>query len=223
MILHINCFCTTGIQPNPINVVSIHLATVQESIVVKGKFQGKWDSRKGPCPNIDFIFIIINTKLEQRWTAYKQTLQNQTIEEHYHGTRLACDITSVQALCNDQDCGICGIASTGLDRRCVYKNVTFQRFGHGFYLTPNSSKCHDFTQGYNNYRAMLLCDVCPGNKYFLQRNNETLRGPPQGFDCVYGSVGANLNYEEIALYNPDAILPRYIIVYQKDGVKKIVR
>ena len=191
--------------------------------MVKGKFQGKWDSRKGPCPNIDFIFVITNTKLTQRWTTYMQTLQDQTTEEHYHGTKLTCDITSVHALCNDQNCGICGIANTGLDRRCVRKNIKFQRFGHGFYLAPNSSKCHDYTRGFNSYRAMLLCDVCPGNKYLLKKNDETLMGPPQGFDCVYGSTGVNLNYEEIVLYNPDAIQPRYIIVYQKDGIGQIAQ
>ena len=68
---------------------------------------------------------------------------------------------------------------------------------------------------------MLLCDVCPGNKYTLQRDNQQLTSPPQGYDSVHGQTGGSLNYEEIVLYQPDAILPKYIIVYQKDGIRKI--
>ena len=53
--------------------------------------------------------------------------------------------------CHDQDCGICGISAIGFDRRCVRKNINFQQFGYGFYLAPNSLKCHDYTQGYGKY------------------------------------------------------------------------
>ena len=75
-------------------------------------------------------------------------LRDRTVEEYYHGTNLTCDITTTQALCHDQDCGICGISAVGFDHHCVRKNINFQRFGCGFYLAPNSSKCHDYTQGY---------------------------------------------------------------------------
>ena len=64
---------------------------------------------------------------------------------------------------------------------------------------------------------MLLCDVCPGRKYQLTTNSQQLTGPPRGFDSVYGQVGGKLNYPEIVVYNPDAVMPSYIIVYRKDG------
>lgn len=86
-----------------------------------------------------------------------------------------------------------------------------------FILAPNSSKCHVYMRGVNGYRAMFLWDVCPGIKYPLNRTDQRLRGPPLGYDSVYGLVGGDLNYEEIVLYNPDAVTPRYIIVYKKDG------
>ena len=150
-----------------------------------------------------------------------QQLRDQTVEEHYHGTKLTCDLSKVP--CNDEECGICGISSSGLDRRCIQKNINFQRFGHGFYLAPNSSKCHDYTQGCHGYRAMLLCHVSPGVKYPLKTDKEKLAGPPPGFDSIDGQVGRSLNYAEIVVYNPDAVVPRYIIVYQKDGVNKIAQ
>ena len=68
---------------------------------------------------------------------------------------------------------------------------------------------------------MLLVDVCPGNKYNLKKGDQTLKGPPQGFDSVYGQTGVHLNYEELVVYNPDAALPKCIIVYQRDGERKI--
>lgn len=186
---------------------------------VSQNFEQQWT--KGACPKLEYVYAVTNTKLSQRWSAYQQSLKVKTVEKHYHGTKLACCITVTQTLCNDRDCGICGIATIGLDRRYVWKNINFQRFGHGFYLAPNPSKCHDYTQGYGGYRAMLLCDICPGNKYKQTTNDISLGGPPDGYDSVYGVSGVELNHDEIVVYNPDAVMPRYIIVYQRDGIKKI--
>ena len=206
-----------GIQPASQNI--IRQANSGEFTTVSQKFTAAWT--KGQCPSVNFVYVVSNSTLQSRWSKYWQTLRDQTVEEYYHGTKLTCNLA--QLPCNSQDCGICGISSSGLDRRCIRKNINFQRFGHGFYLAPNSSKCHDYTQGANGYRAMLLCDVCPGKKYPLKTDNVELKGPPHGYDCVYGQVGGSLNYAEIVFYNPDAVLPRYIIVYQKDGVHKIAK
>ena len=139
-----------------------------------------------------------------------------------------CDLPQQNMFCSDTDCGICSICQCGLDKRCIRKNVKFQRFGNGFYFAPNSSKCHDYTQGNPRHqlRAMLLFDVAPGKKYRMQANSQNLTAPPNGYDSVHG-VGAPgsssvLNYDELVVYNPDSSLPRYIIVYQKDGIKKLV-
>ena len=202
-----------------IRLVDRHSA---EFAQVTRKFSNSWT--KGSCPPVScvHVFAITNPTLEQQWTAYGQKLQHsvQTItEEHYHGTTLACNITISRSLCSDGNCGICGISCAGLDPQYIRKNIDFQRFGHGFYLAPNSSKCHDYTQGAYDFRAMLLCEVRPGNKYHLQTNSQKLKGPPQGYDSVYGLVGSKLNYPEIVVYNPHAVMPRYIIVYKKDGVE----
>ena len=54
---------------------------------------------------------------------------------------------------------------------------------------------------------MLLCDVFPGRKYPLINTNQNLTGPPQGYDSIDGQVGGDLNYPEIVLQSPDAVLP----------------
>lgn len=207
--------------------VSIKRADPQEFAEVSWKFQTQWAKEKGPCPSLSFVFSVSNGQLEQRWRAYQQRLSHKAVERLFHGTKLKCNITASEATCNDQDCGICGISRTGLDRRCIQKNIVFQRFGNGFYVAPNSSKCHDYTQGVRafGYRAMFLCDVCPGRKYHKQRDDESLTSPPKGYDSVHGKGGSKstLNYDEIVIYHPDSVLPRYILVYRKDGTNKIAR
>ena len=213
----VTCYNKTMFFIGTIRLVDRRTAEFAE---VSRKFSGKWI--KGSCPPVSYVFTITNSTLERQWTAYGQTLQHhvRTItEEHFHGTTLACNITVSQALCSDGNCGICGISCAGLDPQYIRMNIDFQRYGHGYYLAPNSSKCHDYTQGAHGYRAMLLCEVRPGNKYQLKINNQKLTGPPQGYDSVYGQVGSKLNYPEIVLYNPHAVMPRYIIVYKKDGVE----
>ena len=153
--------------------------------------------------------MITNSTSQGNWNTYKYRLQDQSVEEHYHGTTLTCNIMATNRLCNDGNCGICGISSTGLDPKAIL--YFCQWFGHGFYLAPNSSKCHDYTQGACGYRAMPLCDMCPERKYLLKTNSQQLKGPPPGFKSVYRQVGGKLNYPEIVVYNPDAVMPRYIV------------
>ena len=199
----------------------------EEFTTVKKLFQDKWALKKGSCPDISFVFAVKNSQLLSRWNKYIKTLPSdmQHVEKCYHGTKLMCDITNQCTICNDTDCGICGISNTGLDQRYIRKNITFQRFGHGFYLAPNSSKCHDYTQGIAQYmfRAMLQCDVLPGKKHTLTRGDVKLTGPSGGCHSVYGQEGEHLNYPELVVYNPDCVMPRYIIVYQRDGVHKIAK
>ncbi len=68
---------------------------------------------------------------------------------------------------------------------------------------------------------MLLCEVLPGTKHHLTRGDQKLTAPPPGHDSVYGKSGGDLNYDEIVVYNPDCVMPRYVCVYQKGGTNKI--
>lgn len=185
---------------------------------VSRKFSDSWKKNNGGFI-LGSIFAVTNRTLERQFDDYRQRLTVTQSEPYFHGTTLNCDIRSSQSLCSDPNCGICGISSAGMDNKCIGKNIDFQRFGRAFYLAPNSSKCHDYTEGANGYRAMLLCDVLPGRKCIRDHNNPRLTDAPQGFDSVCGQVGSKLNFPEVAVYKPEAVMPRYIIVYQKDGTK----
>lgn len=217
-------FFSSGIALDSASIVELDAGS-HEFQQVNINFQQKWAPKKGSCPTLSFVFVVRNSKLEKRWRNYRQKLTIQDVEECYHGTVLMCDISNTKTMCSNEDCGICGISKDGFDHSHINKNVRFQRLGVGFYLAPDSSKCHDYTQGFFNHRAMLLCDVCPGKKYVVKQDDMTLEAPPQGYDSVHGRGGSDssFNYDELVTYNPDSILPRYVVVYQKNGIHKIAQ
>ena len=168
------------------------------------------------------MLVIDNGKLKDQFQRYHSSLSVKSIKQYYHGTSLKCAIYQNATVCGDTTCGICSISQKGMLPSFIGKNIArFQRFGQGFYLAPNSSKCHDYTQGYDKYRAMLLFDVAEGNKYVVKNDQTKLTAPPKGYDSVYGQHGGSLNYDEIVLYKSEALLPTHIVVYTKDGIHKI--
>lgn len=203
---------------------TITLPCAEEESRIKSYFEAQWCLQKGDCPHITSVLEVTNSHLNNQWDAYRETLPfgYRGVEMHFHGTKLKCDIAENMSLCNDRECGICNICKTGMSRDCIQKNITFLRFGRGFYFVPKSSKGHDYTQGFNTYRAQLLVDVLPGRKRVLYKNNEDLCCPPPGHQSVYGRSGITLNYDELTIYDPNAVRPRYIIVYTKDGVGRLV-
>ena len=147
----------------------------QEFTVVSGKFQQAWV--KGSCPLVSFIFVINNRQLQQRWSTHQQKLSVQTVEGHYHGTVLLCDITTN----NNEECGICVISRSGFS----WRKINSQQFRHRFYLALNSSNCHDYTWGAHGYQAILLCAVSQRKKNV---GDEKLKE---------WSAGSIFNYDEI--------------------------
>ena len=203
----------------------LKLLSPSEAQQVQAHFQKEWAQKKGPCPPITHVFQVTNSQLEARWNAYKQRLPSncQGAEKYFHGTKLTCDIVKTGTTCTDTNCSICGISMFGMYRKCIRININFQRFGHGFYFAPHSSKCHDYTQGVNKHRAMLLVDILPGKKHTILTTQQELTGPPDGCHSVFGKPGQSLNYPELVVYNPDCVMPRYIVVYQLNGVHKIAK
>ena len=201
----------------------IQKASKQEFDRIKAHFTKQWDPRKGACGQLHEVLVITNLKLKNQFEKYRSSLSVNKVSQHYHGTSLKCTIYQSFTVCSDEACGICGVCQKGMLPNFKATNITFQRFGNGFYLAPNSSKCHDYTRGYDKYRAMILFDVAEGNKYVVKNDQTKLKAAPQGYDSVYGQSGSALNYDEIVLYKSEALLPTHILVYMKDGIHKIAK
>ena len=192
---------------------------------VQKMFTKNWNSKKGPCPTIRTILAIVNPAVEEKFQQYLETLpqKHRETKRTFHGTKLKCLMHKYQILCNNAGCGVCGIARRGFVAERINK-CRWQRLGQAFYFASNSSKSHDYcgeqpSQG--SYWGMLLCEVAPGKQYsFRPRSqSETVpQEPPDGYDSLYGRrksfwSKSDLNYDELALFNEDAISPQYLILY----------
>ena len=192
---------------------TIRSASESEFASIKDKFRRDWT--KGTALNVKAIFVIKNkTSTKMKWYACKVSLVCRSCPGHremyYHGTNIFCKIMGDKRLCSREDCSVCGISLNGFKRSKIRRG--FQRFGPGFYLAPNSSKANDYAQKQGT-RAMLLCDVRPGEKKRMTHTNQHTQFA--GYQSIYGDIGGDLNYPEIVISNPNAILPRYIIVYSE--------
>lgn len=196
-------------------------------------FKKEWVKTSEAYPNppdLSAIYAIQNPWLVEQFQGYSTEVRQRGFasnsDRFFHGTTIKCDLLTTNDCCSSQDCGICGISRRGFDKSKIGSNIPrFKRFGHGIYLAPNSSKCHDYTQGVAEYgvRAQLLCLVACGARYEQLWDNTKLEQPPESYHSVHGKSGGSLNYDEVVVYDVDAILPQYIFVYAHDGVDKIAK
>ncbi|KIO24522.1 hypothetical protein M407DRAFT_76921, partial [Tulasnella calospora MUT 4182] len=141
----------------------------------------------------------------------------------FHGTRRACLLGNnplKPVLCFSGDCALCIILRESLkaERAGSAPERNWLRFGAGIYTTSVSSKADDYCKNPDgsgsSLRALVVCNVVLGNSFYITQTNEKLKGPPTGYDSVFGEVGDDLNYDEQVVYRNDAILPTFLIVYQ---------
>lgn len=192
-------------------------------------FKSTW-VKNPPPPEPEAIYAICNKKLSESFKRYVQKQRKKdsdcTTSYNFHGTVVLCNLLETDCICADVKCGVCGISRVGFDKKLIGTNIPrFMRFGRGFYLAPNSSKCHDYTRGIESVgvRAQLLCSVASGTKFETQQDHVSLSRPPRNCDSVHGVRGGTLNYDEVVVFESDAILPEFVVVYCKDNVHQIAK
>lgn len=198
----------------------------KEHSTVTSQFMSSW-TKKSPPPQSCFkaVFSIDSVRIEKRYSEYKRRLQGNPNEQKlFHGAPLKCNITATQTLCSSSSCAVCGVSRVGFKSSKIATHVQFQRIGKAFYFAPNSSKCHEYTEGTNGCRALLLCDVAQGRMYMATSDMTSLTSPPSGYDSVSASPTrhSGMNFPEVAVYHEEAVMPRYIIVYQHDGERLLL-
>eukprot|EP00731_Ephydatia_muelleri_P002210 Em0001g2210a len=203
-------------------------ASSPEYLRICSNFRMDWT--KGQCPDLDYVIEVFCGQTQKRWKDYKARLASKgsptTVEQYYHGTAIKCDIFVSMSTCNQSGCSICGISREGFNKKHLGKNYPLSKnFGEGFYFALHSSKSHNYTQGSQNHRAVLICDVLPGNKYTVTTTQPHLTAPPVGYDSVHfvPNQHTRLKYPEVVLFEEASILPRYIILYTRDGIERIAK
>ena len=103
----------------------------------------------------------------------------------------------------------------------------WQRFGAGFYFATNAFKSHEYPLDDmdelplgEHQRTMILCKLALGRSLETQKDMPHLRGPPDGYDSVYGKGDPDgaLNYDELVVYKEAAVLPYAIVRYSGEYI-----
>ena len=187
------------------------------------RWRNEWN---GPCPNVFAVLEVVNPAVRERFRDYRDDIEDNwtakgwpRVERFFHGTALRCEtLYQYQTPCQRQCCSVCRIIQYGFRQECISAHK--KRFGNAFYFAPNSSKSHNYCRTDCNYFAMFICWVVPGKKYKLKFNEVNLEQPPRGFHSVYGqqSDTGHLRNDELVLYDPDAISPKYVLLYNFENV-----
>jgi len=121
----------------------------------------------------------------------------------------------VKKLCLDPSCSLCRIIENSFDLSFYVKKSSWGRFGAGIYTSSTSSKSNVYSRNgcVSSWKAMLLNKVVVGRGYKVTTNKTSLTEPPAGYDSVLGEVGGRLNYDELVVYNNDAVRPSYLVMY----------
>lgn len=107
----------------------------------------------------------------------------------------------------------------------------FFRYARGLYFSRVSSKSNDYNMhsqrdnpkslGPGSYRCMFLCKVAEGAVYKTQTEQLEEDAVREILTCGYNSVvgesvanGGAINYEETVVYQNEAAIPSYLIVYR---------
>ncbi|KAF9648834.1 ADP-ribosylation [Thelephora ganbajun] len=135
----------------------------------------------------------------------------------WHGTTRACDIGEggQNVFCTSPKCSLCSIARGSFNVASAGKRA-FQRYGPGIYTSSKSSKSDHYAKNEikSPWKALLLNNVLAGVEYTTVFNERHLKGPPLGYDSVYGKPGLSLNYDELVVYTDHAIRPAYLVMYE---------
>ncbi|KAF9790511.1 ADP-ribosylation [Thelephora terrestris] len=197
---------------------------------VESQFKQSW-RHKTACPEVKAIYKVISTEASLK--QYDQYLDDVETRgnfatdgksrgnEHrrWHGTTRKCKLgdTGNNTFCADAGCPLCCIIKSSFDLKFFKAATGWGRFGQGIYTSSTSSKSNDYSKnmGINSdWKALLLNKVVVGKGKKLTQNDTSLTAPPQGYDSVLAEVGGVLNYDELVVYNNDAVRPSYLIMYK---------
>ncbi len=161
------------------------------------------------------VAMVTSPTVQDRFREYCKDLPEPNVRLLWHGAPAAHSTDGLT--CGDPVCAMCSIVTGGFVRPSLTVNADggpFQRFGAGVYLSSNPGKAYSYFQDrtgthHANTMTLIPCLVAVGRPYRPKHAMRTLMAAPDGYDSVWAIPGecSNLNYNEIVLYNPAAVLP----------------
>ncbi|EOD17497.1 hypothetical protein EMIHUDRAFT_244098 [Emiliania huxleyi CCMP1516] len=190
-------------------------ASPERSSVIE-QFTIAW-RKPGTVPRVERVYAIRPPPaLSERFARHLAAVGNE--RRRFHGTGATCDfaVDLNRAPCNSRGCALCSILGHGIScprygMQLVHAGFLRAHAGSG----PNASN-----RAALRYGPGLYFSSTSGKSNDYATHSERLRGsrrwrtmPPDGYDSIVGEVGANLNYDELVVYNEAAALPRFLLVY----------
>lgn len=198
--------------------------------IVEIIFKSSWLKKDNPICKIERILKVHNTqrtiqRFEDCRDMVKLKANNNTKKNprcaadgnellRFHCTTLTCSLGARGSsnLCGSvPGCGVCTIIRHGFQGN------------KGVRTTASSGRAHDSLDCTDGRRAMLVCRVIAGrvkrsaNDAPAEEEILSLEGPSGGsaaYDSVAGSAGIYSNLEDLAVINPKAILPCFVVIYK---------
>ncbi|MBA0865740.1 hypothetical protein Goshw_015016 [Gossypium schwendimanii] len=191
--------------------------------IVEIIFKSSWLKKQTPICQIDRILKVQNTpKTISKFEEYRDSIKSKATKKHprciadgnellrFHCTTFACSLglSGSTNLCNTiPKCNVCSIIKNGF-------KVAQETNGKGILTTATSGKAHDKAAGVEDgdyeKRAMLVCRVIAGRvkKNIMEGDNM------EEYDSVAGAVGVYSDLDELFVFNPNAILPCFVVIYR---------
>lgn len=195
---------------------------------VADQFKVSW-KHSTSAPTVRRVYkVVAQTSAISQYNSYKAAVEARgkhaaagrppgNENRRWHGTMRECNLgdKGQEQFCTSTSCSLCCILKTSYNLGLFGKKTGWGRFGRGIYTSATSSKSNDYvTNGSSSQlQAMLLNKVVVGKGCKMTHDNTTLTAPPAGYDSVLAEVGGNLNYDELVVYNNDAIRPSYLVLY----------
>eukprot|EP00253_Pinus_taeda_P027339 PITA_27339 len=204
--------------------------------VVEIIFQSSWLKKESPICKIERILKIHSSqrtisKFEEYRDMVKAKEGKKVLKKDprcmadgnelrgFFCTRLACSLgTNAEnsSLCNLPSCNTCSVIRNGFCPTRPNSEIAEKGKGFWVYTTASSAKAHDSIQFLEEEletgkgkrkRAMLVCRMIAGR---VQKSHDDADFIAGGFDSIAG----HCNLEELFLYQPSAVLPCFVVIYQ---------
>ncbi|KAF9037691.1 hypothetical protein BJ165DRAFT_1558638 [Panaeolus papilionaceus] len=197
---------------------------------VAEQFKASWRHTGSSCPPVKRVYKIVTPASSlASYNAYRAAVEARgqfvssgrsagNENRRWHGTKRSCNLGDKghTQFCSSTSCSLCSIMRSSFDITLWGKKTGWGRFGKGIYTSSTSSKSNDYSQNdcKSSLKAILLNKVVVGKGCKLLQDNTTLTAPPAGFDSVLAEKGGSLNYDELVVYNNDAIRPSFLVMYE---------
>ncbi|MBA0819881.1 hypothetical protein Gohar_021602 [Gossypium harknessii] len=207
--------------------------------IVEIIFKSSWLKKDNPICKIERILKVHNNqrtiqRFEDCRDAVKTRALNSTRKNprcaadgnellRFHCTTLSCSLGArgSSSLCGSiPGCGVCTIIRQGFQNKgggtapaAEFKGVA---------TTASSGRAHDSIKRTDGHRAMLVCRVIAGRVKRVadeappleDENSSGVSSSAGSYDSVAAYAGVYSNLEELAVFNPRAILPCFVVIYK---------